>query len=212
LPVNDLLISGGCFILPGFGANGVGSTNVTSVFAIEVGNPANVVQALRFVVLSPFLINADFAFTSANAGKTFLIFVSGPNGTSQNLTSLPAGTQGCPAGFLGNQLGIQVTFKCNSGTVPGGSGNPNAVTVQSATWDAQGRLQIVGTGIQQGAVFKIGNTTAKKVKYKGLQTGSNTFNKAVAKGLCPVGAVGAELQIIQSGVTSTYRLTQGCQQ
>ncbi len=210
LPVNDLLISGGCFILPGFGPNGVSSTNVTSVFAVESGNPANVVQALRFVVLSPFLIDVHFAFTTANAGKTFLIFVSGPNGTSQNLTSLPAGTAGCPAGFLGNQQGIQVTFKCNSGTPPGGSGGVNAAVITDVNFDSNIMI-ITGTNLREGAVVSIGSRNAKKVKYKGLQTGSGTYNKFVVKGLCDVAVTGADLKITQEGVTSTFRLTRSCQ-
>jgi hypothetical protein len=210
LPINDLLISGGCFILPSFGANGVGSTNVTSVFAVESGNPNNVIQATRFVVLSSFLINVDFAFTSANAGKTFLIFVSGPNGTSQNLTSLPAGTVGCPAGFLGNPLGIQVTFKCNSATNPGGSGSPNAAKIDSAVFDG-GVLLIQGSNFQQDATITLGGVSAKKIKYKALATGSNTFNKLVVKGLCSGGtAPNSELRITQSGATTTFKVAVPC--
>src|SRR5262249_55994112 len=62
----DLLISGACFILPSFGPAGVGTTNVTSVFAQEVGNPSNVKQATNFVILNPNLIDALFNFGSPN--------------------------------------------------------------------------------------------------------------------------------------------------
>src|SRR5215475_6613915 len=100
----DLLITGSCFILPN------GTTNVTSVFAVDIANSAKVIQSTRFVVLSPTLIDALFCFGSANAGHTFLIFASGPNGTSRNLTAA-SGT--CP---IGNEQGIQVTVKCNAAT------------------------------------------------------------------------------------------------
>jgi hypothetical protein len=85
------LISGACFIIP--------QGSITSVFAVERTNPANVIQATNFVVLNNNLIDALFNFTSANAGKTFLIFVTGPGGTSRNLTTAVAGAPaGCPLG------------------------------------------------------------------------------------------------------------------
>src|SRR6185436_1600872 len=116
LPDQDLLISGACFTFTGSTGPVI---NVTSVFAQDISNPANVIQAKAFQILAPNLIDAHFAFGSANAGKTFLIFVTGPNGTSRNLTTLPAGS---PAGCaLGNEQGIQVTFKCNA---PGTPPNP----------------------------------------------------------------------------------------
>ena len=61
-------------------------------------------------MLTPQLIDALFDFGTANAGKTFMIFVTGPGGTSRNLT------QGqTPAGCVfGNEQGIQVTFTCNA--------------------------------------------------------------------------------------------------
>src|SRR5262249_42900205 len=55
----DLLVTGSCFILPN------GTTNVTSVFAVNIANSAQVVQATRFVVLSPTLIDACSCFGSA---------------------------------------------------------------------------------------------------------------------------------------------------
>jgi len=182
------------------------------VFAVEVGNPSNVIQARNFTVLSPFLIDANFAFTSANAGKTFLIFVSGPNGTSQNLTSLPAGTSGCPAGFLGNQQGIQVTFKCNSLTAPGGSGSPNLAVIESISVEADA-LVINGRNFQQGAEVRVGGQLAGKVKYKGLVTGSNQFTRIIARknGICA--KLPGTVVITQSGVNSApFQVNQSCQQ
>ena len=101
----DLLITGACFII-----NGV--PNVTSVFAIDRANAATRINATAFFIIDAGVIDAFFNFGSANAGKTFLIFVSGPNGTSRNITSAVAGSPAnCP---LGNEQGIQVTFTCDS--------------------------------------------------------------------------------------------------
>lgn len=72
----DVLLSGANFTQTS------GASNVTSAFAVELGNPSNVVQATSFVVVTPNLIDAIFNFGSANACKTFRILVSGPCGTS----------------------------------------------------------------------------------------------------------------------------------
>jgi hypothetical protein len=74
IPV-DLLITGN-LIQPS------GTVNVTSVFAVEVGNPGNVVQASRFVVITPSIMDSLFTFGQGNACKTFRIFVNGPCGPS----------------------------------------------------------------------------------------------------------------------------------
>src|SRR5205085_8170595 len=103
-----------CFLL------GDGKSNVTSVFAVERGNPANVIQSRAFVIVNTNVIDALFDFGAANAGKTFLIYAAGPNGTSRNLTALPEGTPTpCP---LGNEQGVQVTVTCKAATGGGGSG------------------------------------------------------------------------------------------
>src|SRR5713226_2634502 len=87
----NLLIPGSCFLLAD------GKPNVTSVFAVEIGNPNNVIQASAIHILTSNLIDAFFQIGPANAGKTFLIFASGPNGTRRNLTTLPASAPaGCP--------------------------------------------------------------------------------------------------------------------
>jgi len=177
----DLLISGACFILPN------GTANVTSVFGVESGNPNNVVQATRFQVLNANLVDALFNFGSVNAGKTFLLFVSGPAGTSQNLTTLPAGTVGCPANFLGNQQGVQVTFRCRTGTGTGG-GTANAPLIESARWDraSSGKLSLTvnGSNILEGVKMTVNGGEPKKVKLKlAVTTGSNTsFQRAVGSG------------------------------
>ncbi|MFL6277303.1 MAG: hypothetical protein ACJ74G_19130, partial [Blastocatellia bacterium] len=74
----DLLITGACFTFTTPSANGPVVNTVTSVFALERGNTANRINAAPFVVINANLIDAFFNFGSANAGKTFLIFVQGP--------------------------------------------------------------------------------------------------------------------------------------
>jgi hypothetical protein len=161
---------------------------VTSVFAVQRDNPANVIQASNFVIVNPNLIDAFFQFGSANAGRTFLIFATGPGGTSRNLTSLPAGAPaGCP---IGNEQGVQVTFTCatnpnpNPGPVP-----PDIATLSSCKIgrDTTGTftLDIVGKNIKQGATATVGGKTPKKIKFRDLDTGTNTFNRiTLKKGFC----------------------------
>ncbi|HWC78022.1 MAG TPA: hypothetical protein VG778_11200, partial [Blastocatellia bacterium] len=206
----DLLISGACFILPN------GASNVTSVFAVELSNPNNTLQATRFQVLNANLVDALFNFGSVNAGKTFLIFVSGPNGTSQNLTTLPAGTQGCPANFLGNQQGIQVTFRCRAGSGSGGGAADLAViTGCSLNRNATGKVSIVvtGTNIKRDATLTVGGVSPKKLKYKNeVQTGSNTFAKIIGTGkFC--GGLPGDLVITNPGASrgsEPFRCTATC--
>jgi hypothetical protein len=178
----DLIITGACFLTPG------GAPAVTSVFAIERGGTLRI-DATRFVVLGQDRIDAFFNFGTANAGKTFLIFVQGPGGISRNLTSLPAGAPAnCP---LGNEQGIPVTFSCEPGT--GGGTDPgdtiNIAVVNGCRLDrsATGKftLQVTGSNIKPGATLTISGGAPKKLKFKDLQTSTNTFNRVVAVGqLC----------------------------
>jgi hypothetical protein len=180
----DLLISGACFLVP--------QGAVTSVFAVERGNPSNVIPASAFQVLNNNLIDAIFNFGSANAGKTFLIFVVGPGGTSRNLLTgiqtPPAGTNAAAACQVGNEQGIQVTFTCNATTTPQPPPNggadvavvTNCVLQRSSTGTFT--LDVIGTNIRQGATVTIGGNAPRKVKFRDLQTGSNTFNRLVLKG------------------------------
>lgn len=189
--LQDVLISGACFQFTQFvagGPNVIG--NVTSVFAQEVGNAANRINAVNFVVLNPNLIDANFNFGSANAGRRFLIFVCGPGGCSRDLTSLPAGTPaGCP---LGNEAGITVTFTCNANVTPTPTPGPLEIaTISSCKLgrDSTGTfsLDIIGTNIKQGASITIGGQPPKKIKFKDLVAGSNnTFTRVTVKkgGLC----------------------------
>jgi hypothetical protein len=162
-----------------------GKPNVTSVFAVEVGNPDNVIQAGPIEILSNNLIDAFFQFGPANAGKTFLIFASGPNGTSRNLTELPEGAPaGCP---LGNEQGIKVTFTCKpsggAGPVDGPSISPPDVIGCSIERSPTGAFTLILQGtFQDGGSVTIGGIRPKKAKLKGLASGTNTFSKMILKG------------------------------
>ena len=178
----DLLISGACFII-----NGVPS--VTSVFAIDRANSATRINAVNFTVLSPFLVDALFNFTSANAGKTFLIFVQGPGGISRNLTALPAGSP-TPC-FTGNEQGVQVTFTCSTSTTPGPTPGSDIAVLSRCNLsrdEVSGafRLDVFGTNIKLNAGVTINGQVPKKVQFKDLATGSpDTFNRIrIKKSLC----------------------------
>jgi hypothetical protein len=165
----DLLVTGSCFILPN------GTTNVTSVFAVDIANSATVIQSTRFTVLSPTLIDALFCFGSANAGHTFLIFASGPNGTSRNL-SAASGT--CP---IGNEQGIQVTVKCQAATTT--TANLPTITACDISHGDTGKISLIitGTNFSANATVTIGGLTPKKLKLNNLQTGG-TFTTMTAIG------------------------------
>jgi hypothetical protein len=187
--LEDVLITGACFCLAD------GSPNVTSVFAVEktATNPVTV-QAVGFKIVTCSLIDAEFNFTSANAGKTFLVFVSGPNGTSRNISTAVAGNAGCPAssqGGLGNEQCIQVTFTCDSATTPGGGGTPPEVaSIERCSIDRDDTgaftLRIFGTKFKAGATVKLGGLDPKKApKFRDLATGSTTdFTQIVIKKPC----------------------------
>ena len=142
--------------------------------------------------MNPNLIDAFFNFGSANAGKTFLIFVQGPGGISRNITSAVAGSPAnCP---LGNEQGIQVTFTCNASntTTPPGGAPPGVATITSCAFgrDADGSkfLNIIGTGIKKGAAVSVGGKTPKKIQFKdaSVEPGSaDTFTRIkVKKQIC----------------------------
>jgi hypothetical protein len=202
----DLLISGACFIIP--------QGSITSVFAVERGNPSNVIQATRFVVLSNVLIDALFNFGTVNAGKTFLIFVTGPGGTSRNLTALPTGAPaGCP---LGNEQGVQVTFTCAAGT-GGGGGAADLAVVSGCRFDrapnGKATLTVTGSNIKPGARLTVGGVTPKKLKFKDLVSASNTFGRIKATGRFCTGLPG-DLIIFNPNDTrgsTPFRCTATCQ-
>jgi hypothetical protein len=180
----NLQIPGACFLLPD------GKPNVTSVFAVEKGNPTNSIQAARFTILTANLIDALFQIGEANAGKTFLIYASGPNGTSRNLTALPQDAPtDCP---IGNEQGIEVAFNCAKSKTPAedpGPPPPSAVVNQcrlERTDVGVFMLTISGSHFQQNAFVTVSGILPKKLKFKnedGITPGF--FRTIVAKGrLC----------------------------
>lgn len=175
----NLIVPGACFLLAG------GVPNVTSVFAVERGNPANVIQAKRFVIINSNLIDALFDFGAANTGKTFLIFVSGPNGTSRNMVELPEGApENCPTG---NEQGVQVTFTCNSSSSGGGgvAVDPIFSVITSCRFErnAGGAVSLILNGqIMEGAVFSVSGIAPKKVKLKQRTADGSYYSSAQLKG------------------------------
>jgi hypothetical protein len=187
----NLLLPGSCYILPD------GKPNVTSVFAVDKANPANVIQSTAFVILNSNLIDAHFDFGAASAGKTFLIFASGPNGTSRNLSLLPLGAQpDCP---LGNEQGVTVTFTCKTEPVGGESPAPadsfGLISSCKIDRDPSGvfTLTMRGANFKEGATLRIGGAAPKKLKFKDPVSGTNTFTRIVAKGRICKGLPGAIL-------------------
>lgn len=177
----NLVIPGSCFLLAD------GKPNVTSVFAVEKGNPGHVIQSEKFVILNTNLIDALFDFGAANAGRTFLIFASGPNGTSRNMTALPQGAQAnCP---LGNEQGVMVSVTCKgpSGSGPDPAGSPDDIKTEvagcSVERDSSGvyTLTIRGKMFKQGAVVTVGGITLKKTKLKDFDAASLAFTKITGK-------------------------------
>src|SRR5882724_8501699 len=196
--LEDVLITGACFTftqaVPGT-APIIGT--VTSVFALELTNPANRVNAQDFTVLNANLIDAHFAFGSVNAGKKFVIFVTGTGGTSRGLITAVAGQPaGCP---LGNELGFldTITFTCNSNAGPCTPGTPDIAVVTSCKLDrqdtAQFFLDITGTNIKDGATATVGGVTPKKIKVIEVSPGTTNptklrLVKKVCNGLQPSGS------------------------
>ncbi|MEK6300929.1 MAG: hypothetical protein AABO41_09430 [Acidobacteriota bacterium] len=176
----NLVIPGSCFLLAD------GKPNVTSVFAVEKNNPSHVIQSKHVVILNTNLIDAFFEFGPASSGKTFLIYASGPNGTSRNLTALPAGApQGCP---LGNEQGVQVTFTCKGSSFPEVAVDPPPapfITSCSLKRNSAGAfiLRLEGTLFREGQSVTVGGVTPKKLKFKNADTLDPTFFRTIeAKG------------------------------
>ncbi|MEK6408965.1 MAG: hypothetical protein AABN34_18740 [Acidobacteriota bacterium] len=197
----NLLIPGSCFLLAD------GKPNVTSVFAVEAANPDNVIQASSIHILTSNLVDAFFQLGPSSAGKTFLIFASGPNGTSRNLTSLPAGAHpGCP---LGNEQGITVTFTCKSSAAgdPGESPSPSSTSVIGGCRvdrDAAGTfsLSIFGKGFRDGSRVTVGGVKPKKLKFKGFDPADGGFTQMVVKGKFCDGLPGAIVITNPDGTSS----------
>jgi len=199
----DVLITGACFLI-----NGV--PNVTSVFAIDRATGARI-DAKPFVIIDANLIDAFFQFGSANNGHTFLIFVSGPNGTSRNRTVAQAGE---PAGCnLGNEQGIQVTFTCSTTPPvvcpPGTPGCPPTIDiplVNGCRLDRQANgsftLEVFGSNIKTGATATVGGVKPKKIKFIEFETGSTTTFREIrlVKKVC--GGLPGDIKVTNPGAGS----------
>jgi hypothetical protein len=194
----NTIITGACFV---FSTGSSTVTNVTRVFAVErradgTLNTANTINATRFVILASSLIDAFFEFGTVNAGKTFLIFVSGPNGTSRNLLAGDSRPAGCPTG---NEQGVQVSFTCL--TQPPAPCVPNdprpecqtppppppaRVTGCNLNRSSSGvfTLTVTGSNIKSTATVTVNGQAPKKVKFQDQQS-NGTFNTLKLKGkLC----------------------------
>jgi hypothetical protein len=196
--LQDVLITGACFTftqaVPGT-APIIGT--VTSVFAVDVANAANKINAQDFTVLNANLIDAHFAFGSVNAGKTFIIFVTGTGGTSRGLVAAVAGQ---PAGCaLGNEQGCLpcIEFTCNTAVNPNPSPTPDIAVVTSCKLDRQDTgqffLDVTATGAKDGATATVGGVTPKKIKVIAVQPGTTNpttlrLVKKVCNGLQPSGS------------------------
>ncbi len=173
----NLIIPGACFI------QGDGKPNVTRVFAVERSNPGNVIDSPHFVILNNNLIDALFDFTSANAGKVFLIYVSGPNGTSRNLRIPAEAPDGC---VLGNEQGVQVAFTCQGTPPPSGGDTPQQFVDISdcrlkRSPSGSISLEIIGGSFVENSTVLINGVAPKKLKFK-ESLGEGRFAKIVAKG------------------------------
>jgi hypothetical protein len=208
----DLQVPGSCFLLPD------GTANVTAVFAVEKGNPDNVIQATRFVILTMNLLDAFFEFGAANAGKTFLIYANGPSGTSRNLTSLPQGAPvGCP---IGNEQGIQVTFTCAKAKLPDDAPTqpPPTALVQGCRLErsAAGAISLIITGVRfkEGASLTVGGVLPKKLKFRDADPNDpGSFRTLIAKGRVCNGLPGIILVTnINERASLPFQCHQSCPQ
>jgi hypothetical protein len=197
LPFQDLLISGACFCFtqanPGGTPNPIIGT-VTSVIFQDKANPANRItvglnpsSSGQVKPLSCQLLDVEVNFTSANAGKTFLVFVVGTGGTSRNLATAVAGAPaGCP---LGNEQGFQVTFTCSSSTTPNPNPTPDIAVVTGCKLDRQANgtffLDVTGTNIKAGATATVGGIAPKKIKVVEVAPGTTNPTKLrLVKKIC----------------------------
>jgi hypothetical protein len=206
----NLIIPGSCFLLAD------GKPNVTSVFAVDLSNPANVIQSKAFVIINTNVIDALFDFGAANAGRTFLIYATGPNGTSRNLTALPQGTPTpCP---LGNEQGVQVTVTCRQTTAgSGGSGNTPPVPLPTDRCelqrDAAGNFSLIISGGKYPAnsTVTIGGVTPKKVKWQELDSTTGIYQRIVTRKKVCNGLPGDVVVKDSAGATVTsFFCNQSC--
>jgi hypothetical protein len=159
---------------------------VTSVIFQDAANPANRITVGlnpsaqgQLKPLTCQLLDVEVNFTSANAGRRFLVFVVGTGGTSRNLTTLPAGAPaGCP---LGNEQGLQPFFQCASSTTPTPTPTPDIAVVTGCRLDRGTNgvffLEVTGTNIKAGALVSVGGVSPKKIKVVEVAPGTTNPTK-----------------------------------
>jgi hypothetical protein len=186
--LEDLLITGACFQFVGLsGTPPVATTfSATSVFLQDKATGAIILPCAPFTIINNNLIDVNFCLTSAQAGHTFLVFVTNAFGTSRNTMGVVAG-QPCP--ITGNEAGIQVTFACNAPGTPGTGGTPIIATVTSCKLGRQDTgqffLDVTGNNIKEGATATVGGVTPKKIKVVAVETGTtNPTTLRLVKKVC----------------------------
>jgi hypothetical protein len=203
--LQDLLISGACFVV---GSSSTPVQNATTAYAVELKsdgtlNTANRINATTFAMLNANLVDAAFNFGSANAGKTFLIFVSGPNGTSRNLVTADPKPAGC---VLGNEQGIQVSFTCLGDSTTGTQATVTGCSVYKGA-DGGCRLTVTGTNFMSGATITVGSVGPKKVKFRNESpAASGKYTTLILKGVCG----GLPGPIVVTNVNSTASVPYSC--
>jgi hypothetical protein len=224
--LNDLLVTGACFCFT-TSVGGVPTTfGVTSVIFQDASNPANTITVgvnptangqIKDLGCNPNLIDVLVNITSANAGKTFLVFVVNAAGTSRNLTGPVAGQPGAPCPTTGNEQGFQVTFKCNAPGTPGPGNTPVIATVQTCHLDRQATgqffLDVTGTNIKEGATATVGGVTPKKIKVVAVEPGtSNPTTLRLIKKVCNglPGNVIITNTVPNGGPSAPFNCTERC--
>jgi hypothetical protein len=177
--LEDLLITGACFQFVGLGgANGTTPTtfSATSVFLQDKATGAIILPCAPFVIINNNLIDVNFCLTSAQAGHSFLVFVTNAFGTSRNLTAPVTGQPGAPCPTTGNEAGIQVTFACRGAGPIIGDPTPLIPTVTSCHLGRQDTgqffLDVTGTNIQPNPLVTVGGITPKKIKVISVEPGT----------------------------------------
>jgi len=150
---------------------------------------AIVLPSVPFVIINNNLIDVNFCLTSAQAGHSFLVFVTNAFGTSRNLTAPVTGQPGAPCPTTGNEAGIQVTFACNAPGTPGGGNTPVIANVTGCHLDRGDTgvftLDVTGTNIKAGATVTVGGVTPKKIKVVAVEAGtSNPTTLRLVKKFC----------------------------
>jgi len=223
--LQDLLISGACFCFN----NGTTQFGITSVIFQDAANPANTITVgvnptangqVKDLGCNPNLIDVLVNITSANAGKTFLVFVVNANGPSRNLTGPVTGQPGAPCPTTGNEQGFQkgaTTFMCNTPGNPGGGNTPVIATVTGCHLDRQESgqffLDVTGTNIKAGATATVNGITPKKIKVIAVESGtSNPTTLRLVKKVCAglPGPVVITNTVPNGGASAPFNCTERC--